>query len=324
MRRVLLIPTIVLLILGVGCYWLSASRAPGSGAEKPIVMAIQDDIQTLDPGRMSWMNDIRAATALWEGLTAYDPDTLAPVPGIAKSWDISADGKTYTFHLRDDAHWSNGDLVTAKDFVFAWRRVLTPATGAEYIGLFKGIVGAEEYTKALAKNQRADFAKVGIEAPDPFTVIVSLRAPCTYFLDLCAFAPFFPLNEEAMKPFRLDRDSPCGAYDGHWSRPPHLVTNGPYVLKEWKFKDYLSLVPNRAYWDRKNVRCSNVVIRSITDSRASLLSYQQGGVDVLTAIPPQFGDDLIAQQDRGERQDIHYGPVFGSYYFIFNCAAEAV
>ena len=117
MIRVLLIPTIFLLVLGSVCFLLSAAR-PSQLDERSITFCIGDEIKTLDPGRMSWTNDIRVAMCIWEGLTAYDPDTLAPVPGMAESWDISPDGKTYTFHLRRDAAWSNGDPVTAFDFLF--------------------------------------------------------------------------------------------------------------------------------------------------------------------------------------------------------------
>ena len=140
MKRVLLIPTILLLLAGALCYWLSTGFAAGGGGKgasisedpthRPIVFCASDDIKTLDPGKMSWMNDIRVAMGLWEGLTSYDPKTLAPLPGVAEAWDISPDKTTYTFHLRKDARWSNGDPVTANDFLFAWKRVLTPATRA--------------------------------------------------------------------------------------------------------------------------------------------------------------------------------------------------
>jgi oligopeptide transport system substrate-binding protein len=319
MNRVLLIPTLLLIAIGLTCFYLSAAKSPPPSQEKPIVFCIADEIKTLDPGRMSWMNDIRVAMALWEGLTAYDPETLAPVPGIAETWELSPDKKTYTFHLRKNARWSNGDPVTANDFLFAWKRVLTPSTGADYIGLFKGILGAEDYTNALDKNNPADFASVGIKAPDDYTIIVTLTAPCGYFLDLCAFPPFFPLHQAAMQPFLLAPPDPAKGYDGKWTRPPHIVTNGPYILDEWRFKQFLSLKPNPQYWDRQNVRCGNILIKAISDPRTALLAYQQGALDVVSfPTNPQFGEDLIIARDAG-RRDIQYRPVFGTYYFEFNC-----
>jgi len=317
MIRVLMVPTVFLLVLGVGCFLLSA-KSSSKTDESAITFCIGDEIKTLDPGRMSWMNDIRVAMCIWEGLTAYDPDTLEPVPGVAESWEVSSDGMVYTFRLRKDTLWSNGDAVTAADFIFAWRRVLTPSTGADYIGLFKYIVGAEEYTDALDKNESADFSTVGISSPDPHTLVVRLKAPCSYFLDTCAFPPFFPLHEKSMRPFLLE----SGTYQNNWARPPYIVGNGAYVLREWKFKQFLAFEPNPNYWDRRNVRCEKLFIKSITDPRTSLLAYQQGSVDVVQ-FPgnPQFGEDLIAARDAG-RNDINYRPVFGSYYYAFNCTRE--
>jgi oligopeptide transport system substrate-binding protein len=321
MNRVLLIPTLVLIVLGALCFWISAGKEPtavgGKGLERPIVICNGDEIKTLDPGQMSWANDIRVAMAMWEGLTAYDPDTLKPVPGVAEKWDISPDGKTYTFHLRHDARWSNGEPVTSADFMFAWKRTITPATGADYGGLFNVIVGAEDFLNAPA-DKPGDFSKVGIKAPDDHTLVVQLKAPCGYFLDLCAFPPFFPLNEKAMAAFLLDKSHPEKGWDGKWTRPPAVVSNGPYVLDDWKFKQYLSLKPNPQNWDKANVKCSNVVIKGISDSRAALLAYRAGALDVLTFVPQQFGDDLVASGWK----DVHYRPVFGSYYYIINCTRK--
>src|SRR3954462_2576665 len=119
MSRVLLIPTLVLLILIPLCYLAAHGNSPRqpAGTQRPIVFVTADDIKTLDVGKMSWANDIRVAMSLWEGLAAYDiHNSLKPIPGAAASWDISPDGKVYTFHLRPDGRWSNGDPVTAQDF----------------------------------------------------------------------------------------------------------------------------------------------------------------------------------------------------------------
>ncbi len=330
MKRVLLIPTILLMLAGGLCYWLSTgSTAASASTQQPIVFCNADEVKTLDPGKMSWANDIRTAMALWEGLVAYEPQTLAPVPGMAESWDISADGKTYTFHIRANARWSNGDPVTAADFLFAWKRVLAPITGADYTNLFSPIVGADEFTKRLADISQSDaqilllgktdVVGLGMKAPDPRTVVVQLRAPCAYFLDLCAFPPYFPLHEVSMRPF-LNDNNPAKGYDGAWAHPPALVTNGPYQLAEWKFKQYLLLTPNANYWDRANVKCDHLYIKAIpNDERAALLAYQTGTVDALSFVPQQFGDDLLAGQKAGQWPDVHYRPVFGTYYYMINC-----
>jgi oligopeptide transport system substrate-binding protein len=321
MARVLLIPTVLLIVLGAVCFALSGGGVRG-GIPRTITVANMDEIKTLDVGRMSWQSDIRTAMALWEGLLAYDPATAKPVAGTAGSWDVSSDLKTYTFHLRPEAKWSNGEPVRAGDFVFAWKRVLTPATGADYVELLYVIDGAEAYTAAwskVAKGEEPDFSRVGVQAADDHTLVVRLRAPCSYFLDLCAFPPLFPLNAASMRPFLLPGEKDGGQYDGRWTRPPGLVTNGAYVLTDWKFKEYLSLEPNPHYWDRKNVKTDRLVIKALSDPRAALLAFDSGTVDALTFIPQQFIEDLLAQKDPAQRRLIHYQPVFGTYYFEFNC-----
>jgi oligopeptide transport system substrate-binding protein len=318
MARVLLIPSLLLIVLGIACYLASAGALRTTGPNRPIVICYADDVKTLDVGEMSWQNDIRTAMALWEGLTSYDPATLAPIPGVAESWDISPDQKTYTFHLRPNARWSNGDPVTAQDFIFAWKRVFVPATGANYLTLFNVIDGAQEYGEAIADNKPADFSTVAVRSPDPHTLIVRLKHPRGYFLDLCAFPTFFPLHEAAMQPFLVDPSDAAKGYNGRWMRPPTLVTNGAFYLNDWKFKQYMLLEPNPHYWDRANVHCDQLIIRAISDPRAALLAFRSGTVDVLTNIPPQFGKDLLAQPE-DQRRDIHYQPVFGTYYYLFNC-----
>jgi oligopeptide transport system substrate-binding protein len=321
MKRVLLIPCVALIVLGLVGY-LASAGAVGVGKQRPIVVCYADDIKTLDVGQMSWMNDIRTAMALWEGLATYPADSLTPIPGAAESWDISPDQKTYTFHLRKNGRWSNGDPVTAQDFLFAWQRVFVPATRANYVTLFYVVEGAEEYANAMNARKPGDpmpdFSTVKVRAPDPYTLVVTLKYPRSYFLDLCAFPTYFPLNEKAMQSFLNDSHDPTQGYKDQWQRPPYLVTNGPFRLADWKFKRHLQLDANENYWDRQNVKCDRLFITSITDARAALLAYQSGSVDILTFVPPQFGEDLLNEMDAG-RKDIHYLPVFGTYYFIFNC-----
>ncbi|HVX86135.1 MAG TPA: peptide ABC transporter substrate-binding protein [Phycisphaerae bacterium] len=317
MSRVLLIPSVVLLVLAAVCYALSGGRiwvGTTAQGERPVVVCNMDDISSLDIHRTSWASDIRTQMALWEGLTAYDPQDLHPVPGVAESWEVTDRGTTYTFHLRHDAKWSNGDPVTAQDFLFAWQRLITPATGADYVDLFNVVKGASEYTEALAEKKEASFSSVGAAAPDAYTVVVHLKAPCSYFLDLCAFPPFFPLNEKSMG------DAVKDPANGRWTHPPRLVTNGAYMLTDWRFKQYLELHPNPYYWDRGNVRTKVLRITAISDHRAALLAFDTHTVDLLTFVSQTFGEDLLSQKDPAARAMVHYRPVFGTYYFTFNCA----
>ena len=163
MRRVLLIPTIVLLLLGTLCFFVSTGQSFSTLSQspdpthRPVVFCNADDTKTLDPGKSSWANDLRVDMGLWEGLTSYHPITLEPLPGVAEKWDISPDGRTYTFHLRADARWSNGEIVTSKDFIYAWKRLLEPSTGAQYGELLNCIQGVAEYAAAIEAHRDESF-----------------------------------------------------------------------------------------------------------------------------------------------------------------------
>ncbi|MGN6366755.1 MAG: peptide ABC transporter substrate-binding protein [Phycisphaerae bacterium] len=321
MKRVLLFPCLLLLVLALWGFFASAGGT-GVGKQKPIVVCYADDVKTLDVGQMSWMNDIRTAMALWEGLATYRWDSLKPIPGAAESWEISKDQKTYTFHLRRDAKWSNGDPVTSRDFVFAWKRVFERETRANYLTLMYVIEGAEEYAKLRGEGKPADWGKVGVKAPDDYTLVVTLKYPRSYFLDLCAFPTFFPVNAKAMAPFLNDPKDVTKGYREEWERAGKLVTNGAYFLKEWKFKQYLLMAPNPYYWDRGHVKCERLKIVAIADPRAEMLALDSGAIDVLTTVPKQFGEDLLKAAAEGKRRDVHYMGVFGTYYYVFNCTAK--
>ncbi len=313
MTRVLIFPTILLLLLGTLCLFVSSSHVP---ANDQIVFASAAEVHTLDVQEMSWSQDIRLAMGLWEGLLAYDPVTLKPMPGCAGLPEISADQLTYTFKLRPDLKWSNGQQLTAVDFANSWKRAIDPDTPNDYVELFFHIAGARAYAAALADKDPAkhlDFSTVGIKVLDPLTLQVTLENPCSYFPDLAAFAPLFPVNLDAIAQAQKDH------YD--WTHPPYLISNGPYILKEWKFKNYMLLEPNPYYYDRAKVLCKHLKLVAYQDQdNAALLAYQSGVVDVLSWLPQQYiGPDLIAQSHAGKRKDVFFNPVFGTYYYVFNC-----
>src|SRR5262249_24058018 len=153
------------------------------------------------------------------GLYALDPDTLDPIPGAAEKIDISDDKLTYTFHLRPDGRWSNGDPVTSADFVFAWRRMLEEP--GDYTYLLFYIHGAREYSDAFAKDSKAvDWKSVGVKAPDDKTLVVTLDNPTPFFPDIAAFPPMFPLNERSLEKFKqVDKATGKVTYDAAFTQP---------------------------------------------------------------------------------------------------------
>ncbi len=170
--------------------------------------------ETLDVHRSTGMPEFELQVDLFEGLVHYGP-AGAPVPGVAERWTISDDGLTYTFALRSTATWSNGDPVTADDFVYALRRAVTPATASRYAFILFPIANAE----AIAGNTIKDPAQLGVSAPDPRTVVIRLKAPTPYFLGLLTHHMAFPLHRASIE--RLGE---------RWTRPGNLVGNGAYRL----------------------------------------------------------------------------------------------
>jgi oligopeptide transport system substrate-binding protein len=173
--------------------------------------------ESLDPGVVTGVPEHRILSNLFEGLTTTDPKDLSPKPGMAASWTVSKDVLVYTFKLRE-AKWTDGAPVTAQDFVYAWERVLNPKSGAKYAQHLFYLKNGEEYNR----GRLADFAQVGVKAPDPKTLQVSLKSPTAYFLHLTSFYTLYPVPKWAVE-----------AHGKDWVKPGKIVSNGPFRLVGW-------------------------------------------------------------------------------------------
>src|SRR5207302_10946267 len=151
-----------------------------SGPTADLVIINGAEPESLDPAVLTGEADGRVALELFAGLTRYDPTDATPIPDLAESWDLSADGKVYTFHLRTNAVWSTGEPIAARDFVYSWLRVLDPASAAEYAGQLFYLKNGEAYNAGRVK----DPSQVGVTAPDYHTLRVELSHPAAFFLDL--------------------------------------------------------------------------------------------------------------------------------------------
>ena len=210
-----------------------------------------------------------------EGLTGLDAENKA-VPGVAESWEVSEDGLTWTFHLRDNAMWSNGEPVTANDFDFAWTRLFTAKTGALYAGTWATyIAGAEELLAAEAEDAvKAAQENLGVKAADEHTLVVTLTNPCAYFPNLVSFSSFLPVNEK----FYME----AGAEEGYALDMDKMLFNGPYVMSEWQHEDHITLAKNDQYWDKENkAKIPTIKMVMINDSGAALNAFQAGEVDTI-------------------------------------------
>jgi len=221
---------------------------------KPIDTAIEDQIlyigngtepQDLDPHIVTGVPESKVLMALLEGLVIRNPDGPDPLPGVAKNWTISEDGKSYVFNLRDDASWSNGDPVTANDFVYAWNRMLMPSLGSKYPDMLYDLVNAEEFNKGLI----SDFSEVGVKALDNYTLEVLLKNPAPYFLELLCHYTTRPVHKDTIEKFG-DMDT-AGS---QWTRPGNFVGNGPFLLDKWELNKVIVVKKNPTYWNTNIVK----------------------------------------------------------------------
>lgn len=234
--------------------------------KKELNITNTSDIPTLDISKAEDTVSSEVLMNTMEGLVKLDKDGKV-APGIAEKWEKSEDGKSWTFHLRKDAKWSNGDAVTAKDFEYSWKRTLDPATASTYGFIMYDIVGAKDYN--LGKTDNAD--GVGIKAVDDYTLKVDLVRPVHYFDSLMFFKSFLPQNEKAVKEFGSE----------YGTAVDKIVYNGPFTLSNWKIEDMYTMSKNPNYWDASSVKIDKVNTKIVKDPNAALNLYETGSIDIV-------------------------------------------
>ncbi|GHF00099.1 peptide ABC transporter substrate-binding protein [Aliiroseovarius zhejiangensis] len=222
-----------------------------------------DDVKSFDPQINTDVEGSHILRDLFEGLVNSDPQGNS-VPGAAESWEVSEDGLTYTFKLRD-AKWSNGDPVTAGDFVYAWRRLADPATASEY-AWYMELMGVENATKIVAGEAEVD--TLGVTAVDDKTLEVKIDAPRPYFPGMLTHASTFPVNQKVLE-----------AHGNDWTKPGNLVGNGAYVLTDYVPGVKVVRERNPMYWDNDNTILETVTALVINDENIALTRYDAGEVD---------------------------------------------
>jgi len=241
--------------------WFGALRPP-----REDVLRFNNDAEpeTLDPGLMSGQPDGRIAGLMFEGLTSPDPQTLEPRPAQAERWDVSADGLTYTFHLRRGLTWSDGTPVTADDFVWSWRRVLSPSAGSRSASLMYPLAHGEAFNRGTI----TDSTRVGVHATDDSTLVVTLERPTAYFLFLTGYATFMPVPRRAVE-----------RWGAAWTDPAHAVGNGPFTFVRHRLGDRMEFARNARYWDAAHVRLAGVVAYMVDDLNTATNLYKAGVID---------------------------------------------
>ena len=268
---------------------------------------IASEPETIDPGTKSTVDASNYVQHMFENLMKY-AITDEPADGSgnvrmteltfgqAESYEISADLMTYTFTLRDDIYWSDGQPVTANDFVYSWRRLVDPATASKHGYFLNHIV-----TNAAA-IQAGELPKeeLGIVALDDKTLQITLEVPCAYFLEICVYASLMPLREDIVE------NNP------NWTDPSTIVVNGPYILSEWVHDSYLKMVKNEKYYDYANLG-PDAIVWWLSDSQTAILSaYQSGEYQFVVNYPADMIPSLRASGDAW------FDPYIGTYYLYLN------
>ncbi|WP_297439200.1 peptide ABC transporter substrate-binding protein [uncultured Clostridium sp.] len=280
----------------------SDGAAPsGGGADKGqhLIYNMGADPKTLDP---ALNQEVQAGTAIsnaFEGLMTLDENEKAK-PGVAKDFTLSEDGLVYTFNLRDNAKWSDGEPVTANDFKYAWTRALDPKTAAGYSYQLYYIKGAEDFNVNDGKAE-----DLGIKVIDDYTLEVTLNSPTVYFPELMAFPAYFPVKEDVVS-----------ANEGWALKPETYVSNGPFKLTEWRQKDALVYSKNEHYWNKESVKLDTLEFRMIGDETTAYSEFKAGGLDMVDSIPPEEIDNAVK-----EGTGTIY-PQIGTYYYSVNVSGN--
>ena len=270
-------------------------------ADQSLNINIKSEPPSLHPGTSSDTTSSAVLDQVFEGLTRINLEG-EPEEAMAESIEVSDDGLTYTFKIREDATWSNGDPVTAEDFEFAWKWVLDPENAdTDYAYQLYPIKGAED-----AKENGASLDDVGITVEDEKTLVVELEQPTDYFLELTAFYTYYPLNKNV-----------AGEND-KWALDAgeDYVTNGPFTLVEWSHNDRVILEKNEDYWDAENVHLETITMHMIEDESTALQMYENGELDWIG--DPVDSIPLAAIDTMKDAGELNISDRAALYYYTLN------
>jgi oligopeptide transport system substrate-binding protein len=289
-----------LLSLLAACGAPHGTHTPGGGAAASAAILVRGggpDPDSLDPQKARGFEAQSIVRDLCEGLTTLAKDA-GVAPGSARAWEVSADGRTYSFHLRDGLHWSNGDVLVAADFVAGLQRLVDPATASAYA----------QYTDVIANSGAIiagtkPVAALGVAAPDDTTVVITLRAPAPYLPALLSHPSTCPVHRPTL-----------AANPGGVARPGVMVSNGAFVLTEWVQGSSVLLTRNHHYWNDAATQLDGVRYLLIPDENAELARYRGGELQV-TFVVPRGQFDWVKENLGGQ---LHVHPQLSTYYYGFN------
>ena len=291
------------------CLVLGMASVAAADDEFVLNLCIASEPETIDPNLGSSVDSAIYANHQFENLMKYKMTDEHPADdptvyntdvdlGQAASYEVSDDQTVYTFKLRDDIFWSDGQPVVAADFVYSWQRLVNPATAADYGYFLDNIV----LNAAAIQAGEKDPSELGIVALDEKTVQITLESPCAYFLSMCAFPTLMPLRQDVVEGSE------------NWTDPANIVVNGAYKVTEWVHDSYIRMEKNDKYYDAASLG-PDALVWNLSDSETAILSsYQAGEYQFIDTIP----SDMIASlKDSG---DLYVNPYVGTYYLYLNCS----
>lgn len=298
-------PVIALLLFSfVGC---GKRERPADAAvkEDKFIMVIGADPQTLDPHIATGFPEYQVFMAIFEGLTRLDPRTSGPVPGVATRWVVDDDGRRYTFHLRPDAKWSNGDPVTAGDFAYSIQRMLTASLASEYAYFLFDLKNAREFHSGTI----TDFSKVGVSVVDDHTLVLTLNRPTPYFPAMLVHQAWMPVHRASVEAVGsiTDRNS-------KWAQPGTLIGNGPFKLVEWRHNERIVVERNPYFHGAAGVRLKRIEFLPIENPDTGDRAFRAGQVHVTDSLPPA----RIALYREQHNPDFRSNILLGTAFVAFN------
>ena len=282
----------------------STGSASGSTTSN-VTVQIGPNPESIDPALNSTIDGGNMLITAFEGLLIVDENNQVQ-PGQAESWEVSEDGLTWTFHLREGLKWSDGTDLDANDFVYTYKRVADPNTAAPYSATAVGMIAG--YDEAMNGDPDA----LQVEAPDPLTFVVHLSYPCTYFDKLAAFATLSPVQQETIE-----------ANGDSWATAPETyVSNGPYYMTEWTVGQQIVFSKNPYYkggWDTSKIVSETITFLLMEDSTAAYTAYTTGQAQLIKDVPTEEIPSLTKAEDGG---DFYVDPIMGTYYLSMNDQVE--
>ena len=303
----------ITLIFLIGC---SENISPvDSGLEQQIYHhGNGSEPQGIDPHIVTGVPEHHILISLCEGLTIPNPNPKGSdgyIPGTAESWSISDDGKEYIFKLNKNAKWSNGDPVTADDFVWSWKRILTASLGSQYPDMLYYLVGAYEYHNGQIDN----FDEVGVKALDTHTLKVNLKNPTPFFIGLLSHYSTWPVHKETVL-----KHGDIDDRNGEWTRPGNFVCNGPFQLKTWELNNKIVVEKNPHYYDASMVRLNEIHYYPVSNVMTEDRMFRAGQLHLTSSMPTQKCPIYIEEKNPNLKID----PYMGTYFYRINTENETL